>query len=115
MATPEYLKTRAASGNRYGLTKVYVDSFVSPGTRRYGLWKKPEIDMSDYDRYVVKESDEQRIDLIAFRLFGDCSLWWVLCLVNDIQNAFDGLSTGQILKVPKKEAISNAFAGSTIE
>lgn len=115
MATPDFLKTRAATGNRFRLTKVFVDDFVFPGRRRYGLWRKPNIDMSDYDRYVVKESDLNRIDLIAYRMYSDSSLWWAICLMNNLKSAFDDLSVGQVLKIPKFAAISNSFVGSTVE
>ena len=115
MATEAYLKTRAGYSSRYRMTHVVVDGFVHPGRRRYGIWRKPTIDMTGYSRHVVRENDIGRIDLIANRLYGDSSLWWAICMVNAISNPLEDLVVGMILKVPRKEKISNAFANTTVQ
>jgi len=115
MPTDDYLKTRANFSSRYRLTRVVVDGFVFPGRRRYGIWRKPEIDMTGYGRYVVKASDLGRIDLIANRAYGDSTLWWAICMVNNISNPLEDLGVGLILLLPKKENISNAFANTTVQ
>jgi len=114
-ATEDFLKTRANPTSRYRLTHVVVDGFVFSGRRRYGIWRKPNIDMTGHSRYVVKASDLSRIDLIAYRVYRDSSLWWAICMVNGISNPLEDLSVSDILLLPKKENISKAFADTTVQ
>ena len=115
MAAKDYLKTRASFSSRYRLTHVVVDDFVYPGRRRYGIWRKPNINMTNYDRCVVKATDLGRIDLVANRVYGDSSLWWAICMVNSISNPMEDLEVGDILLLPKKDSISSAFADTTVQ
>ena len=115
MAKSEHLKSRASFKNRYRLTKVYLDTTVVKDRRRYGTWVKPDIDMTSYDRYAVREVDENRPDLIAYKFYNDPTLWWVICQVNGLSHPFDDLTVGLVLKIPKIDNIASAFAGVTSE
>ena len=86
--------------DRYCFTKKLLDDFVSPGRSRYGRWRPPDISTEDYSRHVVVEGEIGRIDLIAYREYGDVHLWPVIAYFNSIANPFTDLSVGQILIVP---------------
>ena len=111
------LKNRSTIDNRYSLSEVFVDSFVRPGTRRYGLWKSPELrprpELSllegTYKRYTVTASDIGRIDLIAWKFYRNVSWWWVIARYNSIENALTDLVIGQVLLIPNKELITQAI------
>jgi len=115
MATAEHLKSRDTFSDRHILAARHLDDKVKPGTLRYGLWQAPDIDMTDYDRHVVVDSDLMRIDAIAYKWYEDVSLWWAICLVNNVANAFEDLYVGQILLIPKLAAITDALAKITRE
>lgn len=107
----EYLKTRVSYENRYRLTRIYLDDYVSPGRRRYGTWVPPEIDMTEYDVHTVTSVELQRMDLISYKWYRDPTFWWAIALVNNISDPLGGLSAGQVLLIPKLSAIIAAFRG----
>ena len=71
-----------------------------------------ELDFLDYDLsglvlkrptmyYRVGQGDLHGVpDNIAFKLYKDERLWWVICLVNGIANPCADIYVGQLLKVP---------------
>lgn len=116
----DVLKNRAAIDNRYSLSKVFVDDFVHPGNRRYGLWKAPDIrprpemplEEGTYKRYTVTASDIGRLDLVAWKFYQNVSWWWVIARYNSIQNALTDMIIGQVLLVPNKEIVTEAMEKS---
>ncbi len=95
---------------RYDLTAQRVDDSVKPGTLRNGLWKVPEIDMTSYNRYAVTAADDKRIDMIAYRMYGDVNLWWAIAIVNNIANPLRDLEVGVTLRIPLAAEIARALA-----
>jgi len=55
---------------------------------------------TDYVFYKVKEFDLLRPDLIALRLYGSITYWWILMKANNIEDIWNDLYTGQVLVVP---------------
>lgn len=91
--------------SRYLQSDQHLDAVVSPGTLRWGLWQKPDINMSDYDTYVVKDLDQKRLDYIAYLAYGESRLWWAIALVNNIANPLDTIPVGTVLRLPLMSAI----------
>lgn len=110
----EALKNRSAVDDRYALTNVFIDDYVAPGRRRYGLWQypnfvnRPEIPLKEgtYYRYTVTASDIGRIDLIAWKYYRNVYWWWVIALVNHISNPITDLTIGTVLLIPRKEIVT---------
>jgi len=50
--------------------------------------------------YRTDEHDVARPDLISFENYGTVGYWWIICLVNKIQNPFTGIPVGTILTIP---------------
>jgi len=65
----EYKKTRVSFDSRYRLTKIYQDDFISPGRRRLGICRFPDIKEGEFNLHTVNEVEEQRIDLISTRWY----------------------------------------------
>lgn len=67
--------------------------------RQYSLYnfgKLSEVSTSNYE-YVTHLYDVgDRIENIAYRYYGDASLWWVICYTNKIANPMD-LTVGKVL------------------
>ena len=108
------LRSHPSFSNRYRRTAEHIDDSVFPGRERYGIWNPPVINIVEVDRYAVVDSDLMRPDLIAWKLYGDVTLWWVIMYVNSIANPFTDLNVGDVLKVPKIEAITAALAKDTL-
>lgn len=50
--------------------------------------------------YRVTSEDVMRPDLISYKAYGTVSFWWVVCLVNGIENPLADLVVGASLKIP---------------
>ena len=96
--------------SRFALTKIHIDDSVLPGAERFGLWIAPDIDMTEYDQFVVTTGNLGRLDWIANETLGDSSLWWAIAYVNGIKNPLTDMTAGMDLLIPKLEAILAALA-----
>ena len=88
-----------------------ADTGRPSGTYAWGSVVFPEFepDPSD-DVYVTTETDIGRLDLVAYRFYGDINLWWVIAHSNDILDQFSdstdgGLPAGTRLRIPKRERV----------
>jgi len=52
--------------------------------------------------YRVTEVDLLRPDLISYKVYGTIDFWWIILLVNNIDNPFKDLVVGTILQIPDK-------------
>ena len=50
--------------------------------------------------YTVTAADENRIDIIATKVYGAAYLYWILCYINNIEDPLN-VPVGRILLVPK--------------
>lgn len=57
--------------------------------------------------YRIRSSDVLRPDIISYKCYGVVDFWWVILLVNGIDNPFTGLKEGDLLIVPSKLDIYN--------
>ena len=57
--------------------------------------------------YRVKASDLMRPDMISYMSYGTPHLWWVIMLVNEIENPLVDLEVGQLLIIPSKLDIAD--------
>jgi len=56
--------------------------------------------------FTVTLSEEDRIDKVSYKVFGNTRLWWVICIYNKIENPYD-LPMGFVLKIPSLESLYN--------
>lgn len=52
--------------------------------------------------YRVDAIDLLRPDLISYKMYGTVSFWWIILIVNGLDNPFVDLVEGMILKIPNK-------------
>jgi hypothetical protein len=50
--------------------------------------------------YRITEPDLLRPDLISYQYYNTVDFWWVIMLVNNIQNPLTDLEIGMLIKVP---------------
>jgi hypothetical protein len=63
--------------------------------------------------YTVKDSD--RIDLLAYRFYGDPSLWWVIAVVNNLEILPTDLVVGANLRIPSKTYVTTTVLGQPLQ
>jgi len=66
---------------RYNNTTQKVDK---SGIRVYQTTYYPEIKISDSDVFVLPKEGE-RLDSLAYKYYGDVSLWWIIAKANGIK------------------------------
>jgi hypothetical protein len=57
--------------------------------------------------YRVAGSDIMRPDTISYNAYGTPDFWWIICLINSIDNPLIDMQVGQILKIPNPIDIFN--------
>jgi len=80
---------------RYATTIQKLDK---SGTRVYGTTYYPQIPIENADEFIfVKDGD--RFDSLAFKYYGDTTLWWVIAKANGLKGK-PVLPTGRIIRIP---------------
>ena len=57
--------------------------------------------------YRVRLSDLIRPDIISYKCYGVVDFWWIILLINKIDNPFTDLKEGDLLVIPSKLDIYN--------
>ena len=65
--------------------------------RSYTMYDSTIQDVLYFDTYEAENDDWW--DLIAYKLYQNVGLWWVLCMSNNIVNPFEELEAGKNLKM----------------
>jgi hypothetical protein len=74
------------------------------GVEHWEMPVYPKIDPApDDSRHVVDQND--RIDKLALRFYGDMGLWWILAIANDLELLPDNMHANQVLKVPSQKRV----------
>lgn len=83
--------------NRY----TYSTLQIEPSTKKKYLGSTiyPKIKASDNDLYIISEVTD-RLDLLAYKYYGDRTLWWVIAVANNINDASFYVKEGIQLRIP---------------
>ena len=57
--------------------------------------------------YRVRLTDVLRPDMISYKCYGVVDFWWIILLINGIDNPFIDLKEGDLLIIPSKLDIYN--------
>lgn len=89
------------------------------GFEFWDLLQLPQIRPQPDDIFYTPK-DHERIDLLAYKFYGDPILWWVLAVANDLELLPTDLNSGVTLRVPSLRYVqllyknfANVGAGST--
>lgn len=86
----------------------------------------PELDLSsldlpslsneeEYQWTVVKSTETCRPDLIAFRIYGNPDLWWIIIWINGISDPWNDLRPRVALKYLPIEKIDDAIKAAKVK
>jgi phage tail protein X len=59
----------------------------------------PKVKAKDSDMYIISEAGD-RLDLLAYKYYGDQTLWWVIATANNINDATFYVEEGIQLRIP---------------
>ena len=59
----------------------------------------PKIKPTDNDFYIISEQTD-RLDILASKYFGDKSLWWIIAIANNLNEASFFITPGTQLRIP---------------
>lgn len=84
--------------SRYATTERLFDSKL--GVYYHSTYDKTTIPVSENDTYItVDRQAENRLDVIANRIYGYAPYWWIIAIANDIIDPFN-VPYGTILRCP---------------
>jgi hypothetical protein len=83
--------------NRYTYSTIKTDS--ESKKQYFASVIYPKIKANDDDLYVISEVTD-RLDLLANKYYGDRSLWWIIAVANNINDASFYVTEGLQLRIP---------------
>ena len=60
-----------------------------------------DLSNKDYSLWTIPQGYESRADAIAFKFYGDPSLFWVILESNNILDPFEELNVGSKIRIPR--------------
>jgi hypothetical protein len=87
--------------SRYKFTGAKIDKHT--GNRVMKTTFYPEIKINDGDKFVYP-IDGDRLENLAYRHYGDSSLWWIIAKANSIRDGSFGLKPDEKLRIPSNVA-----------
>ena len=83
-------------------------------TNFYQILRHDEIDEYDYlynnltkfkmnytvSYYRIESADIMRPDLISYKIYGVIDYWWLLMMINGIQNPLKDMVVGELIQIP---------------
>ena len=90
---------------KYARARFYDVALVD-GTQQLDLLSFSWVGFKSYikNRSVINHTlsayEVGRLDLIAYKYYGDVQLWWIIAQANSIIDPIDGMSAGDILVIP---------------
>lgn len=92
--------------NYENLFNVYA---TTDGDYFYNVLRKvnlpEELDSRYYSEYIVEPGDTWT--LLAYNLYDDVKLWWIICLANSIQNPLEFPEVGTKLRLLTSSVVQN--------
>lgn len=82
--------------NRYNYTK---QKYTDTGKLAYKSTLYPDIEFSSSD-IIITSVDGDRLDLLAYKYYKDCSLWWIIAQANSLGKGTLIIPPGMNLIIP---------------
>ena len=59
----------------------------------------PKIKPNDNDLYIISQQGD-RLDILANKYYNDSSLWWIIAVANNLNNASLSIESGIQMRIP---------------
>ena len=87
--------------SRYKFTGQKIDKYTGNRVQKTTLY--PEIKVADGDQFVYP-LDGDRLENLAYRYYGDSTLWWIIAKANKIKDGSFALKPDEKLRIPSNIA-----------
>ena len=84
--------------SRYDFTGIKIDKYTGNRVQKITLY--PEIRIGDGDQFVYPTVGD-RLENLAYRYYGDSTLWWIIAQANKIRDGSFGLKPDEKLRIPR--------------
>ena len=93
--------------NRYQYSTTLTNKYTK---KKYlGSLIYPKIKPNNNDMYVISQQSD-RLDILASKYYGDQSLWWIIAIANNLNDASLSIEPGTQMRIPSNlSAILNEF------
>jgi hypothetical protein len=83
--------------SRYRFTGIKIDKNTGNRVQKTTLY--PQIKIEDGDQFIYP-LDGDRMESIAYRFYGDSTLWWIIAKANGIRDGSFGLKPDEKIRIP---------------
>jgi len=87
--------------SRYKYTGIKIDKHTGNRVMKTTLY--PEIRITDGDKFVYP-LDGDRLENLAYRYYGDSTMWWIIAQANKIRDGSYALKPDEKLRIPSNIA-----------
>lgn len=84
--------------NRYSYTRIIQEQDTNTSYMESTIY--PNVKPSDTDFYIISEAGD-RLDLLAKKYYKDVSLWWIIAVANNLNDANFFVQEGLQLRIPQ--------------
>lgn len=84
--------------NRYRYSDIVKEADTNRSYMQSTIY--PKIKPSDSDFYIISEASD-RLDLLAKKYYNDVSLWWIIAVANNLNDANFFVEEGLQLRIPQ--------------
>lgn len=94
-----YNTYKITSRNRYKHSNLLLladDKLIPATLNQWDMLIVPK----NSNSFVVTAAEENRIDLIATKVYGSAGLYWVICYANNIADPLTEITVGRLLTIP---------------
>jgi len=93
-----YVKIDSNYLSRYNNTRIINEKETN--YKIFETYDNAKIVTSDSDKYYkVTHLTENRLDIIAYKIYGNAMYWWILAMANDIIDPFN-IPINTLLRIP---------------
>ena len=83
--------------NRYQYSTTLSNKYTK---KKYlGSVIYPKIKPNDNDMYVISQQSD-RLDILASKYYNDQSLWWIIAVANNLNDASLSIEPGTQMRIP---------------
>ena len=83
--------------NRYQYSTTLTNKYTK---KKYlGSIIYPKIKPNDNDMYVISQQSD-RLDILASKYYNDQSLWWIIAVANNLNDASLSIESGTQMRIP---------------
>jgi len=83
--------------NRYQYSTTLTNKYTK---KKYlGSIIYPKIKPNDNDMYVISQQSD-RLDILASKYYNDQSLWWIIAVANNLNDASLSIEPGIQMRIP---------------